>query len=197
MQIIKGHFPESKDFTPDSSWTKLEEPEARWANFKAIPMSLVLSILTIGFGYPFFQITISWTELVVGMILALLIIVPLHQFMHSTSFLEDPRSERVLYGYDFKSRIVYAYYDGKMPRKNYITSLIAPFIILSILPTMVMYTFHRYMNIVMVMMIVNALFCGIDIMTAYRVIKFTPKKCIIRKKGYDTYYKEGAMKELK
>ena len=186
MRFIFNKFPDDKDFQPDESWTPLKESTSLWViQLQAIPfiiinLALVLLLLMV-IGIRF--------ELDSGMmLLAFVISMPVHEFLHALFFPENLFSRNIFFGFTFKGLAPFAAYNGEMKRGTFLKVLLAPFILITLagLLFLMIHGNHRLMEHVVVF---NALGACADCLGAWLVLQQVPSTALVRNKKIRTYWR--------
>nr|WP_225902478.1 DUF3267 domain-containing protein [Clostridium botulinum] len=110
---------------------------------------------------------------------------PVHEILHSLAF---PNFKQTIFGFIPKGLVSYSFFKGQISRNRLIISLIFPFIILTIFPTIVL-SFIRIKNNIIYVIIINAVASYVDILTIFVLLLQVPKSTCIKNIGNKTYWK--------
>lgn len=184
MKFIKEKFPSEEDFYPeDEGFIPMKEPDQKkfmiWMNIFVVLLSiLVLIVIENIYGD---------INIIILAITLIFIIVP-HELIHALCFPEHISSDKVVIGSYIKGGVFFAHYSGEMTKGRFLKVLIAPFIILTIIPALFC-VFVSDIEILRYLSIANGLGAVGDIFGFFLVLKNVPKYGVVRNKGYKTYYK--------
>ncbi|MBN3414197.1 metalloprotease family protein [Clostridium botulinum] len=117
--------------------------------------------------------------------ISFIIIMPVHEILHSLAF---PNFKQTIFGFIPKGLVSYSFFKGQISRNRLIISLIFPFIILTIFPTIVL-SFIRIKNNIIYVIIINAVASYVDILTIFVLLLQVPKSTCIKNIGNKTYWK--------
>ncbi|MET7039184.1 DUF3267 domain-containing protein [Clostridium botulinum] len=118
--------------------------------------------------------------------ISFIIIMPVHEILHS---LPSPNFKQTIFGFIPKGLVSYSFFKGQISRNRLIISLIFPFIILTIFPTIVLSFIRIKNNIIYVIIIINAVASYVDILTIFVLLLQVPKSTCIKNIGNKTYWK--------
>lgn len=121
---------------------------------------------------------------------SLVVIFPLHEFIHALALPAKLSSGKVHFGVFLKIKflpMLYVAYDGEMRKARYIVVLLAPFVTLTVIPMTVMLLFHIHNYFLYWVVCWNATGAIRDISMAVESLWKLPKNSII----YGDYWREG------
>lgn len=120
-------------------------------------------------------------------IIFFLLLMFVHELLHAFFFPKRGLSSDTLVITVPKKLIVVAFYKGELSKVNFLISLIAPFIFLTIMP--LIYCLYDFYPMVFVLALVNSSFSGLDIFSAWIVYRNSPQNSILRNSGYYSYFR--------
>ncbi|KEJ00665.1 hypothetical protein N494_06710 [Clostridium botulinum A2B7 92] len=118
--------------------------------------------------------------------ISFIIIMPVHEILHSLAF---SNLKQTIFGFIPKGLVSYSFFKGQISRNRLIISLIFPFIILTILPTIGLSFIRIKNNFIYVIIIINAVASYVDILTIFVLLLQVPKSTCIKNIGNKTYWK--------
>jgi hypothetical protein len=190
MKLVFNKIPINDNFNPEEDgWTPLKEP-------KNMLISLLLS-LPIGITAAFaVYLLVNWLQIShsfnfgmsLSFLLALFILIPLHEFFHAIFFPERVSSKNIIIGFIPKSFAFFAFYDQEMLRNRFLLVLIAPFILLSIFPVILMKVTTIHLDFLVEITIINSLLSCVDLLGMIFIISQVPSKALVRNKGIHSYW---------
>ena len=185
-----GPIPDSPTFQPDiDGWTKAKEPKAwvvRW--LLATPVSILLGIGALLIVVIFSQVSIERFSLIVlvAIYFGTLIV---HESIHALLHPDGALTDKTIIGFWPSHLIFYAHYDDPRPRENFLLGSIAPFIVLTIIPLMILSFSDLDAWELAAVAILNAIFSCIDVISFVTILIAIPKKSFVRNKGWYTYWR--------
>ncbi|WP_035462107.1 DUF3267 domain-containing protein [Alicyclobacillus macrosporangiidus] len=190
MRIIVGKPPENPEFHPiQEGWTPLREPRNMWLlQLVAIPIGILLAIL-IGLLAVLLNV---FDTLVIDLydLLALVAIIPVHEFLHAVMFPARLSSDHVMCGFWPKACVFYAHYDGVVTRRRFIGVFLAPFLGISVLPLILLKLFAVHNQaFILTCAFVNAFGSAGDVLGVLLILFQVPRKAKLRNQGFRTYWK--------
>ncbi|OEF98969.1 hypothetical protein BHF71_10440 [Vulcanibacillus modesticaldus] len=187
MKFIVGK-PPNINFNPQNEgWKSEKESGLIKLQILVIPIALVLALIIDSIYY---ILNINIFDSYVSIIYIALIIIPLHELSHALLFPKGIFSEDVLFGFYPKALIFYAHYEGEIKRKRFLLVLLAPFIIISILPLIYIIVSGSKNVFLAEVIFINAMASSIDLLTITQTMKKIPKNALIRYKGFKSFWKE-------
>jgi len=200
MRIHVGAIPE--EFSPDSSWRPMREPGPMVAQFLALPLGVLLMMLTGYFWVGRMQVRVPILTpheiliYAVGVMLAFPVLIALHEFIHATFHPRSQGGSDTIVGVWPRRLLFYAHYMGPLSRERFATILIAPLLIISGVPVIVewltpipgpfpfLFAFASS--------VINATCsCG-DVLGVALLLWQVPRGATVRNRGWRTYWKSGA-----
>ena len=186
MKFIIGE-PLDNNFNPQNEeWNSVKKYGLIKYQLFALPIAFGLAIL-IDLIYSILSINIFHSY--ISFIYAALLIIPLHELSHSLLFPKSLISKDVLFGFYPKAFVFFTHYNGIITRNRFILILLAPFLILTVLPLIFIILTGNQNVFLAKMVFINALSSSIDLLTVIKTIKEIPKNGFIRNKGFKSYWK--------
>ncbi len=180
-----------------SGWITLREPGSLIsAIILSIPfmvINLFIAIVIIGifstisleeFGFTpdSFSITIN-----LGMIIALIIFIIIHELLHLIFIPNFKRSSKTFVGLTLYGGFVVT--EEEITKSRYILITIAPFLIASIILPFILGVFGLLTPSIKLLVLLNAMASSVDILNLLLVIKQVPRNAILKNNGPKTYWK--------
>lgn len=139
MRFHFGPIPETPDFVPEPPWRALKEPTPWLMQLLAMPVAVVSGgvILALWFWFTPLKTVIRDSQFGLWGLAAFVWLVPVHEAIHALVHPGRGLSDRTCIGLWLSRGLFYAHCHGPMSRNRFIAILIAPFIVLSILPLIV------------------------------------------------------------
>lgn len=186
MRFILNKFPDDESFQPDDEWIPLKESSNLWiVQLQAIPFMIVNVILMI---LLLRAIEIKFELNTTTMLISFLIFMPIHEFIHALFFPENLMSKNVFLGFTFKGIAPFAAYTGEMKRNTFIKSLLAPFIIITLLGFLTLMIFGKN-NLIEHIIVFNALGACADCLGVFLLLRQVPQNAMVRNKKIRTYWR--------
>jgi hypothetical protein len=198
MRFCIGPLPQS--FTPTSEWRAFKEPEpgafvARATMYVGIPSFVLFSLAWHFLG---FSVGGAFRDFgVVAGIAASLslcgVLVVFHEVVHLIFHPQQASTANSVVGLMFKPFVFYAQYFGELSRARFLVVLLAPFIVISVIPLVVVYFFGTSSKLGAVLAFfssANAAASSADIFGAMLCIKQVPSHARVRNSGWKSYWRE-------
>ncbi|MCL6599253.1 MAG: DUF3267 domain-containing protein [Alicyclobacillus macrosporangiidus] len=123
-------------------------------------------------------------------LLALVAIIPVHEFLHAVMFPARLSSNHVMCGFWPEAFVFYAHYDGVVTRCRFICVLLAPFLAISVFPLALLKLFGvDDQAFVLTCAFVNAFGSAGDVLGVLLILFQVPRKAKLRNQGFRTYWK--------
>lgn len=189
MQFIFNEFPASPDFAPEGNeeWTPLKESTDLWTvQLQALPFVILnvggvvlLMYYLAGIRFEFNIFDVLWS---------FLIFMPVHELLHAFFFPASLKSDEVYLGFTFKGFAPFAAYTGEMARNDFLKSLLAPLVIITVVG-MVWLMMFGHNSLVEHIILFNALGACADCLGVLLVTWQVPRNAVVRNKGIRTYWR--------
>lgn len=151
----------------------------------AVVFMVIFSIISFeefGFTPNSFSITIN-----LGMIIALIILIIIHELLHLVFIPNFKRSSKTFVGLTFYGGFVVT--EEEIAKSRYILISIAPFLIASIILPSILGVFGLLTPSVKLLVLLNAMASSVDILNLLLVIKQVPTNAVLKNNGPKTYWK--------
>ncbi|WP_074949322.1 DUF3267 domain-containing protein [Alicyclobacillus macrosporangiidus] len=159
--------------------------------FVAIPIGIFLVFLT-GFLVALLNL-VDTIVIHLYHLLALVAIIPVHEFLHAVMFPARLASDHVMFGFWPKAFVFYAHYDGVLTRRRFIGVFLAPLLVISVLPLVLLKLFAiHHQSLVLTCALVNAFCSAGDVLGVALILFQLPRKTMLRNQGFRTYWKVPA-----
>jgi hypothetical protein len=187
--IISDKIPENEAFRPiEEGWKAVKEPKSVVVTMLiSLPIGLLMSSIVIFIAY--MNGIESDIKPNISLVIALLIIIPIHELIHALVFPEPINSDKVIFGLLPKVGAFYAHYEGEMKKIRFLITLLAPFIVITIIPLIFLCVTGIDMPFVIKISAVNALCASADVFGFFTILFQLPKNSVVRNKGIKTYWK--------
>ena len=192
MRFSLGPLPKNEDFIPlETGWRKLREPGPILLNLLAVPAAVVLILLTyfacrILFGDNMFTIADLDMPLVYW---GIALLIPVHEFAHALCTPHLGMTRKTVIGFWYQRLQPYAIYTDAISRTRLLWFLVAPFLILTVLPVAVMWIFRLNSPFIWHLVFINAGASAADFLQLPMFISQVHRRGLIRNKGSDSYWK--------
>lgn len=178
----------------ENGWVPLRESGSLAVSFLlSIPFMIINTLITIGavsiistitfeeFGFTpdSFTITIN-----LGVILAIIMIIVLHELIHLLFIPNFMRSDKTYVGLIWLGGFVVT--EEEITQSRYIIITIAPFVIISMIAPLILGAFGLLTTFVKPFLLLNALASSVDMLNLLTVIKQVPGNSVLRQNGTRT-----------
>ncbi len=193
MRFVFGPIPESRGLDAEASgWTPLREPDSRRFAFVAILLSVPFQVAAIWILFDSLEdFREGFKSLSLGFILflaALLLMVPMHEFVHALAYLKGLRSRRLIMGIWPRRGMAYVIYDSPTRRNRLLFMVAAPFLVLSILPLASLpFLSSGARAEVLFLLVIHTAVCVGDAMVFWHVSR-VPPNAWLHNKRWTTYW---------
>ena len=194
MRFVWGPIPPGRVLNPQKEhWTPLRE-------LGAGRLAVVGSLL----GLPFFIAAVIVlrsmngqlgglvkTQPLVGgaCLLAFLAMMPVHELIHGLAHGQGIRSPHLIIGAWPSRGLCYAIYDSPLPRNRVLGMVVAPFLVLSILPLVCMpWLQGAAWGLVLIFSLLHAAMCGGDFIVFWRLVSQVPRNALVHNNGWQTFW---------
>jgi hypothetical protein len=221
MRFHFGIPREDETFNPQTEgWSPIREPEPRVLGLIAIPVAFGLFLLwgilcflifptelfvpqVVPISEKVIQIRMPFMESIsqssIWPFLTILILfIPIHELIHAFCFPDRGLSARTYIGLWPSMGFFYAYYEGPMRRNRFLLVLIAPYIVLTLMPLVLIagLRFLGWLPEIMLdlawLSLVNSLGAAGDMIGAWLIFTRITPAAYVRNKGWRTYWKPAA-----
>ena len=174
---LAGNWPPCKETKP---WV------STW--LISIPLSLLLAV---SFAVLLFKLTpIDLQGLTIYKLLLLYAgLVITHEAIHAMMQPDRGTSARTTLGFWPSHLVFYAHYDGERSRANFLFGLVSPFLLLSVVPTLLAIAFQTSAWWVGALILGNAVASSVDLFGFFAVLLGVPKNSQVINNGWYTYWR--------
>lgn len=204
MRFHYGAVPEDPDFSPEAEgWLAIREPGPWMLQLMALPVAVILLLLSAGLLYLVFPGelflntsspgTISipiWPFLFIS-----ILIIPVHELLHAICHPGWGLSSNSVIGLWLSRALFYAHYEGSMSRNRFLLIFAMPYLVLSLLPIPLIalsagfgWTPDTVLALAYLSLIGGILASG-DVVGFWLIISQIPGSAIVRNKGWKTYWR--------
>jgi FtsH-binding integral membrane protein len=120
---------------------------------------------------------------------SLLLLVPLHEFVHALAYRCGLRSPHLILGVWPQRGVVYVLYDSPLPRRRVLFMLASPFVALTaFFGAVVMLAPAEVKSMGVFFLLAHTSACSGDFITFYRIWTRVPSGALVHNQGSDTYW---------
>lgn len=194
MRFINGPIPESRTFDPVAAhWTPLRTPESRRfvtvAMLSSAPFVVAATMLLLHDAPALRTLFRLQPWILLSFVLLLLMLVPVHEFIHALAYGRSLRSPNLIMGVWLQRGIPYVLCDEPLPRRRVLWMLAAPFGVLTVLPlALVPWLSGPALSCVLFISLLHAALCVGDAATLLRLLRQTPPGARVHNQGWQTYW---------
>lgn len=199
MRLHAGLPPD--EFQPAAGWQALQEPPAGEAVRRALPLGAALCGATalawhlLGVSpWAALEVRHGWGQ-VSGMLLGLVLLVAVHEIVHVLAHPGFGATRHTVLGASAKPWLVYASYQASLSRNRFIVILLAPFVLLTLLPLLA----HAAGLVapplaqgLAAASTVNAALASVDVFGALLLARQVPAAAEVRNQGWQTWWRRTA-----
>jgi hypothetical protein len=188
MRFIVGKIPENEDFKPEEEgWNKIKEPSNLWVTqLLAIPFIFVNIIFVVFLAF-IFSVQLTF-EVSILFIAALLLMLPIHEFLHAVVFPDKLSSDKIYFGIMPKQMAFFAFYTGIISKRRFLLSLMTPLMTITVIGLITMKIVGDNALIGNILLINALAACG-DSLNFFIMLFQVPKNARLRNKGILSYWK--------
>jgi hypothetical protein len=193
MRFHLGPVPEG-DFEPDPGWQPLDEPAPDAFLVKASYVAGAAGMLFVPAWYFLTPLQLQHLGMpsagTIAMTIpafALLIIV--HELLHAVFHPRFGTSPQTVIGLWPKHGVFYAHYKGEIGRNRFITLMLTPFIVISVLPLIAAAVFDIPSTWAAGISILNAMLACGDLLGASMIARQVPASAVVRNHGWRSYWR--------
>ncbi len=193
MRFYFGPIPETPDFVPEPPWQAMKEPTPWLMQLLAIPVSLIAGgvIGALWFWFTPLKSALIETKFAPWVLAALVWLIPVHEAIHALVHPGRGLSDRTCIGLWLSRGLFYAHCHGPMSRNRFIAILLAPFIVLSILPLIVCALTGTAHPLPVTGSFVNALLACGDLLGVLFIVCQIPPDATIQNQTWRTYWQSS------
>ena len=153
----------------------------------ALPLLVIVAVVVgsvIAFATP---VTITLT--MQAMLIVFVPMIVVHELVHAIAHPGNGRSEKSLVGFWPSHLLFYAHYEGEMSRNRFLTILLMPTIVLTIIPLLFLIALRLDSKWLAALALANGVgACG-DLLGVLLLVFQIPSNAIVRNKGWRTFWK--------
>ena len=199
MRLHLGAIPQSRDFTGDPGWRPIREPNPVLMQVFAVPVGFAAAFVVGWCWYLIFtrlgplpsRLTLPPSIL----LLSFPYIVVIHELIHASLHPEHGRSHSSILGFWPSRLLFYAHFDGTLSRNRFLAILVAPFLVISILPLLVAVVSPldptRGLLAIAWCSTLNALMACGDLLGLGVVGLQVPRAALVQNHGWRTYWRSA------
>jgi len=190
MRFHFGSIPETPDFVPEAPWKPLKEPSPMMLQWVALPVALMSGGI-VGSLWAWLTPASRLAEepaLGAWILAAFVWLIPVHEAIHALVHPGRGLSDRTCIGLWLSRGLFYAHCHGPMSRDRFIAILIAPFMVLSILPLTGCALIGDVHVLPVTGSIVNALLACGDLLGVMLLLWQVPRHATIQNQSWRTYW---------
>jgi hypothetical protein len=195
MRFVCGPIPPSSVLNPQAQgWTRLREWGAGRLAVIAVLLGLpflIAAIMVLGTMKHEVREFFRLAPLLRGIyLLALLLMVPMHELVHALAYGKGLGSPHLIVGFWPRHGLAYAIFDSPLPRNRVLGMLVAPVLTLSVLPLLCLPWLHGVpWVLVLVFSLLHAATCGGDLIVLVQLLAQVPSQSQVHNYGWQTYWK--------
>jgi Putative zincin peptidase len=124
------------------------------------------------------------------------VLIVVHELLHAVVQPDNGLSNRTIFGLWVKYFVFYTHFSHERTKNNFLIGLIFPFLVLSVIPSILLAGLESTYWWLAAAIILNAFFSSVDIFGFLLIAIFVPSKSIVRNNGWDTYWKKHITKQV-
>ena len=189
------------DFDPSiKGYKKMKEPSMLTLVWLSIPVGLLTCIILFFSARILTDTTLSLIpqklniglpySLIIWVLIFLLfnvVMIIVHELVHALVFPASLLSDNIVFGVH-SNGLFFAFYREDMTKRRMLFSMVSPFLLFTLLPLFLIIIKKIDRPLLMIGLLYHAFCSAGDLIGMYLIIKNTPKRCLIKNKGYHTYY---------
>jgi len=188
MRLHIGEIPDSPDFIPDESWTRMPEPTPWVMQLLALPIGLGLAVVLGVLWMILTPLGRGPAPSLAEIFGAVLAIVPAHEALH---LMMHPRTGDSIVGVWPARFLFYTHYHNQIPCRRYLAVLLTPVVVLSLLPLVACACMATASAFLAIASVTNALFASGDLFAVGLLLAQVPRHAMLRNKGWWVYWSVG------
>ncbi|HYH09953.1 MAG TPA: DUF3267 domain-containing protein [Thermoanaerobaculia bacterium] len=189
MRFVHGAVPEDPDFHPEEEgWNAIREPDPIQMQIVALPVMLATAALL--FVVIAKGTDVVWRDVAKYIGPAFVLMIPIHELIHAFANPRFGLTPRTYVGVWPSRLLFYAHYEGELPRERFLGILIAPTLVLTVLPLLLCLVFRWNSSPLAALALANGLGAAGDLLGMIIVLRQIPRGTLVRNKGWRTYWRE-------
>lgn len=197
MRLSCGTPPST--FVESPQWRPLNEPSPTQSARRGLVVGLVFGILTNSLwhtaGVTFSEQLSSFRgfSAFATFLVSLVGLLALHELVHALVHPGFGTARQTVIGCSLKPLLLYAAYTGTMGRNRFVAVLLAPLLVLSVLPllTFVLGMYSNPNPLVVTLSVVNAAASGVDLFGVVLLLSQVPSSTLVQNDGWQTHWTHG------
>ena len=192
MKFVLGPIPDDQAFQPEAEgWRPLKEPDPILLNVLAIPVAAVTMLLLILFIRFFTPMKLE--EVLRPFLVAFLIIIPIHEFVHAFLTPRMGLTRETVIGFWPARILFYAFYLGELSRERFLIVLLGPALVITVLPLAVIAALQINAPILASAAVANGLGAAGDLVGLFVLGWQIPRGAVVKNKGWRSYWRREAL----
>jgi len=190
MRVHFGRIPENAAFLPGrDEWRPIKEPSPWMAQLLALPVAIITAIVLV----------VAWNLIVptqdlstpvdISLLVWIIGVAVVHETIHAMFHPGLGISFNTVLGFWPSKLVFYAHYDNVLSRNRFVAILMAPFVILSLMPLLGGLLAGTAPFYIIFVSVFNGLLSCVDILGVLLIVVMVPKSAFVRNKGWKTFYK--------
>lgn len=196
MKFHIGPLPENPEFQPEATgWKPLREPNPFLMQLFAVPVGFVAAGILWLLWQKFTPARLSSQDILfesVAVLLVLILVIPVHELIHAAVHPGYGRTAHSILGFWPKALLFYAHYMSLIRRTHFVIILLAPFLVLSVVPLLICALFQWNVPWLAFLSLWNALLACGDLFGVGVVMAQVPRAAWVCNQGYYTWWKPMA-----
>ncbi len=192
MNFIIGKMPEKPNFDPKSEgWTPIKTPSIWTTQLLGLTIGLLFSFI-IGILWYFLAPLDNFEKEIGFSVFAWMVgVMILHELVHATLHPGYGLSSKSYLGFWPSKLVLFAYYDGFITKKRYLILVIAPFVVISVVPLVFCIAVRHNSSVAFILSIANTMFASIDLLMFFLILFGAPSNSLVQNNGWKTYFKRA------
>lgn len=191
MRWLYGAIPENHNFNPEEQgWAPLKEPNPRKMQFVGIFLGIAIAVL-LYYILPldYWSIRVKWHTVVI-----LFAMIPVHELIHAFTHPRFGMSNDTHIGVWPSKFSILVYFKGERSRTNFLLSLAMPFLVLTVIPLVMIYTVLQDASPLIItdlslLILANGIGAAGDIIGIFILLTQVPSNAKLKNKGWRTHWK--------
>lgn len=196
MKFKFNGIPENPLFEPEQQgWTAMKEPSPWVLQAFGLPVGIIAAGCIGALWWAFVDIDFKAVQdlpLPLAFILICVLMIVIHEIVHMLAHPGAGMSSDTIMGFWPAKMLFFAHWDAELTRKRFLTILVMPFVVLSVLPLLVGIALGSAHPYVAAFTLMNALAACCDLLGVALVLAGVPRNAKVRNKGWKTYYRVAA-----
>jgi len=189
VRFIVGEMPKNDEFNVED-FIEIVEPSKSTFQSIGAALSLILGLLFFALWQlsGVFQGVDLSVKIIFVFVATMLLAIPIHEIFHAIVYPLDD-TENMVFGFWPDMAAFYAAYDGELTRDRWLVVYLAPFVLMSVLPLLLHWTFGIASSWLAMLSIINAAYASGDLIATYFICSQVPRDAYIQNNGWTTYWR--------